>query len=293
MSRRPLVLVAALAALLAVAPHFPAPVGAQSPAPADRSSHGADLSGVWTSDPSRLPERVRAVYIWAFDSEPPPMTPWALERFAGAKPTFGPKNYAVAETNDPVYKCFPPGTPRIYFHPFPMEIIQTSGRVLMFFEYDHLVRQIYTDGRPHRDDLPASWLGDSTGRWEGDTLVVETVNFNDQTWIDRRGVPHSDQLKVTERIRRIDDKSLQIDITIEDPSRVHTALDRTAVLHADRLADRRNELHGQRQLPGVRTGRPAAREQARSAGPSCRRAVLRRTGGPLFAARRLTVAKPV
>jgi hypothetical protein len=145
------------------------------------------------------------------------MTPWALEKFARAKPTFGPKNFAVAETNDPVYKCFPPGTPRIYFHPFPMEIIQTPGRVLMFFEYDHLVRQIYTDGRPHRDDLPASWLGDSTGRWEGDTLVVETVNFNDQTWIDRRGVPHSDQLKVTERIRRIDAKSLQVDITIEDP----------------------------------------------------------------------------
>ena len=217
MRRRALGPVVALAAALAGAASSPAFLTAQSAAPANRLSHGADLSGVWTSDPSRLPERVRAVYIWAFDADPPPMTPWALEKFAGAKPTFGPKNFAVAETNDPVYKCFPPGMPRIYFHPFPMEIIQTPGRVLMFYEYDHLVRQIYTDGRPHRDDLPALWLGDSIGRWEGDTLVVETTNFNDQTWIDRRGVPHSDQLKVTERIRRIDAKSLQIDITIEDP----------------------------------------------------------------------------
>jgi len=98
-----------------------------------------------------------------------------------------------------------------------MEIIQLPGRVVMVFEYDHLVRQIFTDGRGHRDDLAPSWMGDSTGHWEGDTLVVETVNFNDKTWIDREGVPHSEQLRVVERIRRLEDDSLQIDITIEDP----------------------------------------------------------------------------
>jgi hypothetical protein len=98
-----------------------------------------------------------------------------------------------------------------------MEIIQTPGRVMMVFEYDHLIRQIYTDGREHRMDLAPSWMGDATGHWEGDTLVVETVNFNDKTWIDRRGVPHSEELRVVERIRRIDEGSLDIDITIEDP----------------------------------------------------------------------------
>jgi hypothetical protein len=214
----------ATAALLALDPTPIARPLAQSPAgaaptsiPAERLAHGGDLTGVWTSDASRLPERVRGAWVWAFDPELPPMTPWALERFAKAKPTFGPKNYPVAETNDPVYECFPPGTPRIYFHPFPMEIIQTPGRVLILYEYDHYVRQIFTDGRGHREDLPASWMGDSIGRWEGDALVVESTNFNDKTWIDRRGVPHSDQLKVTERFRRTGDTALQLHITIEDP----------------------------------------------------------------------------
>ena len=86
-----------------------------------------------------------------------------------------------------------------------MEIIHSEGRVLMLFEYDHVVRQIYTDGREHRTDLAPMWMGDSTGHWEGKTLVVETVNFNDKTWIDREGVPHSDQLRVEERIH-LDDE---------------------------------------------------------------------------------------
>jgi hypothetical protein len=143
--------------------------GQSTPAPMNSAVHGGDLTGVWTADASRLPERVRGAWVWAFDPELPPMTAWAKERFAETKPTFGPKNFAVAETNDPVYQCYPPGTPRIYFHPFPMEIIQTPGRVLILYEYDHFIRQIFTDGRAHRDDLPSSWLGDSIGRWEGAT----------------------------------------------------------------------------------------------------------------------------
>ena len=176
--------------------------------------HGADFSGVWSQDRGAQPERFRN---HAFTEELPPMTEWAQERFDQSKPTFGPRNVPVLETNDPVYECFPPGTPRVYLHPFPMEIVQTSDRVLMVFEYDHLIRQIYIDGRGHRTDLAPMWMGDSTGHWEGDVLVVETVNFNDKTWTDRRGVPHSDQLRVIERIRRISDENLQIDITIEDP----------------------------------------------------------------------------
>jgi hypothetical protein len=175
---------------------------------------GADLSGVWTNDP---PAETRSYQNWAFSAELPPMTPWAMARYEAAKPTFGDRAVPVAETNDPVYQCFPPGTPRIYFHPFPMEIVQQPGRVLMIFEYDHLIRQIYTDGRDHRDDLAPSWMGDSIGHWEGDTLVVETTNFNDKTWLDRRGVPHSDQMKLMERIHLNDDGDLQIDLTIDDP----------------------------------------------------------------------------
>jgi hypothetical protein len=200
----------ALSFLLAIAASGHAQQYDSAPAAAQRP----DLSGVWNG--LRAPGTGEYAG-WAFSDELPPMTDWARERYDAARPTFGPNSVAVAETNDPVYQCFPPGTPRIYFHPFPMEIIELPGRIMMVYEYDHLIRQIYTDGRGHRDDLAPGWMGDSIGRWEGEALVVETANFNDKTWIDRRGVPHSEQLKVVERIRVDDDGVLLIDITIDDP----------------------------------------------------------------------------
>ena len=181
---------------------------------ASATDHGADIAGVWNG--RRAPE-ARAYGGFGFSAELPPMTDWAMTRFEASKPTFGPRSVSVADTNDPVYACFPPGTPRIYFHPFPMEIVQLPDRVMMVFEYDHLIRQIYTDGRGHSEALSPSWMGDSIGHWEGDTLVVETTNFNDKTWIDRRGVGHSEELKVTERFQIDDNEMLQIEITIEDP----------------------------------------------------------------------------
>ena len=176
--------------------------------------HNADLSGVWTN--VNLPGTAE----WAintFSKDLPEMTAWGKARFDAAKPQRGPRGVPVAETDDLVYKCYPPGTPRIYIHPFPMEIIQLPGRVLMIFEYDHLVRQIYTDGREHRTDLPESWMGDSIGHWEGKTLVVESTNFNDKTWIDRIAVPHSQEMKLIERLYLNDKDQLQIDMRIEDP----------------------------------------------------------------------------
>ena len=179
-----------------------APAAAQDP----------ELSGVWNA------ARGGGSYGgWAWSEELPEMTPWARERFEASKPTFGPRGVMQLQSNDPVYQCYPPGLPRVYFHPFPFEIIQLPDRVMQMFEYHHQNRRIYTDGRGHRDDLPPLWIGDSIGHWEGKTLVVETTNFNDKTWIDRRGLPHSDQLKVTERMHIRDDGLLQIDIVMEDP----------------------------------------------------------------------------
>jgi hypothetical protein len=89
--------------------------------------------------------------------------------------------------------------------------------VLQVFEYDHLVRAIYTDGREHRTDLAPSWMGDSIGHWEGETLVVETTNFNDKTWIDRIAVPHSEEMTLIERIHINAQGQLQIDMRVEDP----------------------------------------------------------------------------
>jgi len=99
---------------------------------------------------------------------------------------------------------------------YPMEIIQTPGRVIMFFEYGNYVRQIFTDGRKHQN-LTATWMGDSIGKWEGDTLVVDVTGFNDKTWVDSEGHPHSDALHVVERIRRTDHDHLLDEITVDDP----------------------------------------------------------------------------
>ena len=177
-----------------------------------------DLSGVWNVKGSPATRYLS----WGFSKEEPPMTPWAEERFKATKPSFGPR--AVEDSNDPVNPttlsavgCFPPGMPRMYLQPFPMEIIQTPGRVLMLFEFSHYIRQIFTDGRKHDTSLGPTWLGDAIGHWEGDTLVVDTIGFNDKTWLDRAGHPHSTQLHLVERIRRVDHTTLQDDITIEDP----------------------------------------------------------------------------
>ncbi len=191
-----------------------APDARNAGAEANPAGHGGDLTGTWTAD---QPPEMSGYAGWSFTPEPPPMTEWARERYAAAKPTFGPRGVMANESNDPVYECFPAGTPRIYFHPFPVEIIQTPGRVLMLYEYDHSLRQIYTDGREHRTDLAASWMGDSTGHWEGDTLVVETVNLNDKTWLDREGLPHSDELRIVERFTRVDEEHLELEFLFDDP----------------------------------------------------------------------------
>jgi hypothetical protein len=185
---------------------------------AQQTAPTQDLSGVWN-----LRGSPQTRYLsWSFMADEPPMTPWAQEKFKATKPSFGPRSFK--DSNDPVNPttlsavgCFPPGMPRIYLQPFPMEIIQTPGRVMLVYEFNHFIRQIWTDGRPHNTDLGNTWFGDSIGKWDGDTLVVDTIGINDKSWIDRAGHPHSDQLHVVERMRRVDPATMQIDLTFEDP----------------------------------------------------------------------------
>jgi len=189
---------------------------ALGPGPANFDAH--DLSGIWNmSFPQNATQAELEVYVSQFGKGDPPMTPWSKERFDKTKPAFGPRGVLVAQTNDPAFQCFPPGVPRIYLHPFPMQIVETPKELIMVFEYDHSVRHIYTDGRQHPPDFTPAYMGDSIGHWDGDTFVIDTVGFNDKTWLDRAGHPHSDRLHVTERLRRIAADRLQIDFTIEDP----------------------------------------------------------------------------
>ena len=111
--------------------------------------------------------------------------------------------------------CMTPGFPRIYLRPSPMEIVQTRDRIYMLFEVDTVWRIIYMDGREHPEGAPLTFMGHSVGRWDGDTLVIETVGLNDQTWLDSMGIPHSDALRVEERIRRVGDR-LEMDLLFDD-----------------------------------------------------------------------------
>jgi hypothetical protein len=213
MKNRSIALILPLVAVLSFPPGiFSQPAGSSGKGQAQSTTATPDLSGIWERrpPPNRTPN-----YPYALTEEEPPMSPWAEAKYKAAKPSFGP--HAVADPEDPTFKCLPPGVPRIYFQPVPVEIIQIPGRVIMLFEYDHFVRQIYTDGRRHPREMAPTWMGDSIGRWEGDTLVVDTAGFNDKTWLDRAGHPHSDALRVVERLRRVDRNTLQDDVTIDDP----------------------------------------------------------------------------
>jgi ABC-type Na+ transport system ATPase subunit NatA len=133
-------------------------------------------------------------------------------------------DYHVANESkyDPEGYCLPPGGPRMMATPYPMEIIQLpeQKRIIMTFEgATHIWREIYMDGRPHPtgDALNPTYLGHSVGKWEGDTLVVDVVGFNEQTWIDYSGHPHTDLLHVTEKFTRRSKNVLHYEATIDDP----------------------------------------------------------------------------
>ena len=189
-----------------------------SAAKATDSNQAHDLSGVWFDDHPRPNTVMERYWIYKFNLAEPPMTAWGQAQFNAAKSSFGSHPYPLAETNDSVYHtCTPAGFPRALLHPFPMQIVQAPGETIMLFEWDSLRHQIFTDGRAHDTTLGPLWMGDSIGHWEGDTLIADTVNFNNKTWLDRMGHPHSEALHVVERIRRIDHDHLVDDLTFEDP----------------------------------------------------------------------------
>jgi hypothetical protein len=165
-----------------------------------------DFSGVWFMD-----EYHRNI----LPNEDPPFQPWAEEIFKQRTYDLGHHDPDMAI--DPTERCIPPGVPRTMGQPFPWEIVQTRNRIVIIYEYQSLVRQVFMDGRGHPDDLEPTYMGHAIGKFEGDTLVIDTVGFNDKTWLDPMGLPHSDAMHVIERIRRVDHETLEDKITIDDP----------------------------------------------------------------------------
>ena len=128
------------------------------------------------------------------------------------------ENAANRATRDTEAKCFLPGVPRITYMPFPFQIVQMPGATTILYEYLHAVRHIHTNGTPHPKGPIEWWMGDSRGRWEGDTFVVDVVHFTPDTWLDRTGNYHSETLHVVERYSLLDADHINYEATIEDPA---------------------------------------------------------------------------
>jgi hypothetical protein len=138
-----------------------------------------------------------------------PYQPWAAAKKK--------ENFERGVSADPEAKCYLPGVPRLMYMPFPFQIFQTTTQLTMLFEYVHAVRTIYTNGTSHPSGRLDWWLGDSRGRWDGDTLVVDSVHFNDQTWFDKAGNFHSEQLHLVERFSPAGPDHVDYEVTVEDP----------------------------------------------------------------------------
>jgi hypothetical protein len=170
--------------------------------PAPRMRDGKpDFTGIWTPD---------RTFIYDISSslakgEELPLQPWAAKLA-----------HDRVSKDDPEANCLPAGVPRMA--PYPWKIVQTPPLIVFLFEGNiHTYRQIFLDGRKHPDDPQPTWYGDSVGKWDGDTLVVDSVGFNDKFWFDFAGHPHTEKLHVVERYRRPDSGHLDYDVTIEDP----------------------------------------------------------------------------
>ncbi|MSO83299.1 MAG: hypothetical protein EXQ53_08400 [Acidobacteria bacterium] len=201
-------------AAVAIVALAPTPAAAQ---PLPRTPDGKpNLSGIWQAVNSAawniLPHAADAdvpAGLGVVDGNGLPYTPPAAARQRD--------NYANRAKLDPETKCWLPGVPRATYMGFPFQIVQTPIQVSILYEYAHAVRNIFMNS-PHPKGPIEFWMGDSRGTWDGDTLVVDVVHFNDQTWFDKAGNHHSELLHVVERYTLMGPNHIGYEVTIEDPN---------------------------------------------------------------------------
>ena len=198
----------------------PAPTG-----PAPMLADGTpDLSGVWLGNGANSTDITRDLK----PGDSVVMLPWAAEVVKNRQ-----------SKDDPEANCLPTGIPR--GSPYPWRIAQTPGIYFIVYEGNiHSWRQIFMDGRKHPDDPDPTWYGHSVGHWEGKTLVVDTVGFNDKFWFDYKGHPHTEKLHTIERFTRTDLGHMTIDTTIDDPgayAKPFTAVGRAQIMIGQELME--------------------------------------------------------
>lgn len=190
------------------------------------------LAGVWQPEATPIPELLSTIPEVA-DGPPPALgseipTKYFFNILADFKTGEAPLQPAAARAatqlsplevarEEPGLRCLPTGMPMVDTLPAPFKIIQMPGLVMLLVEAETTFRQIFTDGRKFPKDPQPSWLGYSVGRWDGDTLVVETTGINDRTWLDGAGHKHSENLRITERFHRLNFGRMELQLTLEDP----------------------------------------------------------------------------
>jgi hypothetical protein len=213
---------------------------AAKPANANRPFDPHDLSGIWSRNGSPGGygggSTCRDCGDRGFGNDVPPFTPLGQKMFDANKPSYG-RNLGSADANahpeehigrrravppangtDPYQSCNPMGVTRALIYPDPMEMNVLPDKMLQQFEWGYGVRAIWTDGRKLPDDPDQlRWWGYSTGKWDGNTFVVDSNGFDERTWVDHFGYPHSDQMHLQERYRRIAYDVLELSMTIADP----------------------------------------------------------------------------
>jgi hypothetical protein len=192
-------------------------------APTPRTVDGKpDFSGVWETvregtgqviQGADVPPLQRTSQFWNIGAGLEgdlPLRPWALELRAS--------RVANNSKENPDAHCLPIGLTQLHNHPQPRKIIQTPKLIVILYESNGGLRQIFMDGRPLPGNDPQPWwYGYSVGKWDGDTLVVETTGFRDDGWLDVNGAPLTDAAKMTERFRRTNYGNLEIEVTVDDP----------------------------------------------------------------------------
>ena len=188
--------------------------------PVPRLDGKPDLSGVWQAqgDPRApgglfgLGESLNSRYfrdvLADYKPEERPLTPFGAELL---------RQHQQPGAFNPTLNCLPDGVPHGDLLPEPFKIIHSKGVIVMLYEVETTFRQVFMDGRKHPADMSPTWQGYAVGRWDGDTLVVDTAGFNDRSWLDARGTGHSEAMRVEERFRRRDFGHIDLTITITDP----------------------------------------------------------------------------
>jgi hypothetical protein len=197
-------------------------------APAPRLLGKPDLSGVWHIDQTPMAEMRRVLPAEALDQQvdlPSFCSKYIFNLMWDMKPDDDPsrpealalmKQRAEASGDLPPTRCLPGSVPYTYLI-LPFKIVQTSQQLIILFEHYDPHRQVYLDGRPLPTDPDPTWMGYASAKWDGETLVVESVGFNDKTWLDAGGHPHSEALRLTERFHRRNFGHMDIDVTVNDP----------------------------------------------------------------------------